>query len=454
MKKMIGKMMALGLAGAMVLGMSMTAFVDGPTLQDLTVPVTKTVYFFNDKGGDVYEPNVTYTYTLSVPTEAQLNDATVTDYDGTQGTVKAGTAEAIKTGNFTLAYKSSNAKVTVDKQYGAAVTKANNFVIDPTGFKFNDEGAVDKANGVLCAGIYRYIITETVSAVGSSTDVQASGLTAREGYTTTRILDIYIDNDGNTTPVILNDPSTTSTSVTGGTDPSYSDDNPEKTEGFGDEGAPGDTETDTEGQPSKTETGTSTNSFAGKASDGTNDRYTTYNMTVQKTVAGAMGDKSNKFPFQVDIAKSIETNKFDYKFANGDLTPVTLGTDGVATIGSATSSGSVTLKDGEKIELIGVPTKQGTSNDATAVINEFNNTKDTYTVSGTEYTVTTTTLAKNTASANTGTVNITAEKDVVITNTLDEISPTGVTLRFAPYMMMLGAAFFLVAVSRRRRVED
>jgi hypothetical protein len=44
---------------------------------------------------------------------------------------------------------------------------------------------------------------------------------------------------------------------------------------------------------------------------------------------------------------------------------------------------------------------------------------------------------------------------VTYTNTKDAISPTGVVLRTAPYVMMIGfAAFFILAARRRREDED
>ena len=44
-------------------------------------------------------------------------------------------------------------------------------------------------------------------------------------------------------------------------------------------------------------------------------------------------------------------------------------------------------------------------------------------------------------------------KEVTFTNTLQLISPTGVAMRVAPYIMMLGAGLFLLLVTRRREEE-
>ena len=40
-----------------------------------------------------------------------------------------------------------------------------------------------------------------------------------------------------------------------------------------------------------------------------------------------------------------------------------------------------------------------------------------------------------------------------MTNTIDTISPTGVTLRFGPYVLMAGAAVVLLVIMARRRKD-
>ena len=56
----------------------------------------------------------------------------------------------------------------------------------------------------------------------------------------------------------------------------------------------------------------------------------------------------------------------------------------------------------------------------------------------------------------TATTAVTAGQTLAITNTLVTISPTGITLRVAPYALMLGIGVLLLVYSRKRKakVED
>ena len=47
-----------------------------------------------------------------------------------------------------------------------------------------------------------------------------------------------------------------------------------------------------------------------------------------------------------------------------------------------------------------------------------------------------------------------SRQSIDIINTLLLISPTGVVLRFAPYVIMLGAAFVLIILGKRRREDE
>ena len=95
--KNLKKTLALVLALAMVLATGTTAFADGtnnysgasqPTITAgaTTIPLTKTIVFFNKDGKDVYEPNISFSYAVapdaSVPAyggDRTSNDPTITD---------------------------------------------------------------------------------------------------------------------------------------------------------------------------------------------------------------------------------------------------------------------------------------------------------------------------------------------------------------------------------------
>ena len=109
-----------------------------------------------------------------------------------------------------------------------------------------------------------------------------------------------------------------------------------------------------------------------------------------------------------------------------------------------------------KVKYIGIP------NGFTATVYETNDvTGTTYKSEGTADTaaaakniVWTGEGAKSNTAATTAATDVT--KAVDFTNTLEIISPTGVVLRFAPYIAMLvaGVALFIILGSKRRKNND
>jgi len=196
------------------------------------------------------------------------------------------------------------------------------------------------------------------------------------------------------------------------------------------------------------------------------DVYETYNLVLKKDISGPMGDKSHQFPFDVSVTnKTLDTNAqslhFTYfkKDANGNVVDDSEG---------SSDAGVVTLKTklshGEEFIIRGL--------NANALINyeETNDTSFPYAVTvagsaGTNYQNAVKTenrdkvkafgsTDKNVATATDGVFKQNDVKVITFFNQQSNVNPTGVVLRFAPYILMLGAAFFFVALSRRRREQE
>lgn len=306
-------------------------------------------------------------------------------------------------------------------------------------------------------GIYRYVITESVTSPSTgatdSAKLQAAGLTARDAeYATTRYLDVYIHYNTSGDLEMYGAVIFKSASATPGQDSITT--TTEKTTGF----EPG------------------LDSASDYSTDKNVDKYYTYDFTVKKTVSGSMADKNHEFPFYVTVSNSINGAMFTYTGDSAESFTGATNVSGVVTlnaadfsIGADSTSSSLTLKNNDTIVLVGLPSKQDTGSELSVVVKEFNNTFDQYTASATALVSgSATTQALNPTTgimpASTGTAalasafdiktNDVANQVIAFTNNLSEISPTGVVLRVAPYALMLGAGIVLFLLSRRRKEEN
>lgn len=450
---MFKKICALVLAIAMVLAMGSVAMAatDTYTGSDKTeativkgkteIPLTKSIVFFNENKSGVYEPNITFSYAVE---PATINDMTYTVTDDKNPAVEAyvhpGITDGVKGMN--IAFSSDNYVET---------TAADGVEVEHTGYLTVDLTKFTKP------GVYRYKITESVTNPATDTDnnakLQAAGLTARDSsYDNTRYLDVYIHytSEDSTTlemygavifkSITSNGQNNIIAKATEGTAAT------EKTTGF----EPG------------------VGGHANKKTDPNVDKYTTYDFTVKKTVSGTMADKNHEFPFYVTVSNSISGAKFTYTAAGTEtFTGMTL-TNGAATlsaanfsIGSDGKGSNLTLKHNDTIKLVGVPSNQTT--ELAVVIKEFNDTYDKYTPSAdatngdirmTAGTAMTADTGFDTTSSFTVKTNDVADQILTIDNKLDEISPTGVVLRVAPYVLILGAGIALLLISRRRKTAS
>ena len=446
------KLTALLLALVMVLAIGATAFADPTTsngaktdvysgsenanavISGTTIPLTKSIVLFNTNGSEIREPNIKFTYTVTPVDETAANQGkpltgvTITDdgsrNDDTPVTVNIydGVADAFTT-PLEITFSENNAKVAA-AQAGTELERTDNLVINT--------GAFDHA------GVYRFKITETVQPG----DITTVGLDTRDdtAYDPVRFLDVYIKNG--TSGLEMYGAVIFKSTTSEATDPIKGDITPdtEKTTGFGPNNKDGSGSYDYE-------------------NDKTVDKYHTFNLEVNKTITGGLADLSHDFPFEITLTGNKDAViKTDYSktgatYVGTEPTEVPISTTAVVL--------TPALSNGDSVTITGIPV--GT----TVLVKETNDTDDEYTPSITTYTgFTELNLTESgKLTPKTGTTQLEAATEITskdaksvigLTNTLAEVSPTGVALRFAPYAIMLGAgvALFIILKVRKNKAAE
>lgn len=169
--------------------------------------------------------------------------------------------------------------------------------------------------------------------------------------------------------------------------------------------------------------------------------FETYSVTITKKVEGNMGDKNKGFTFDIDVNDPNENAVLYSLTASNSATPITF-VSGVASV-------SATLKDGESVTISGIPVN-------TELGVEETNASD-YDIAysaadGSSSKVTVEADSENVAAA-TVTVNADAG-EVVVTNTLNSVTPTGIVMDVAPYALLVVIAAAGCFVFLRKRRED
>lgn len=422
------KITILILTLAMMLSMGTFVFAAQDTVGDATIEtktssatlnIPKTLIVTNPEEIRVYGPTVTYNFTI--------DPATVTD-----GSYVESDADRSEEGDY------ASAVVNPGVADGVSVTTQPSFTSAETAAATGKKGVELSSNIVVTtdiskftkAGIYRYELKDATTA----DTLTAAGITRETDYAATRYLDVYIYNDspsglkiGGYTLLKANE-----TAVTGDNDTA------KKSPGF----------------ISGSEKDETTGKVTTEGSEPT-DLYNTINVKVEKEVTGGLGDKTNLFPFTIAVSNSGMTY----------YTTQDVAADVPGTPGSATSI-SKALKHGDAFLMKGLNPK------AEVTYTEENNTDDTYqvTISDKDGGVVNSIDKKKTAKNETQTsgaqkvsnyVDSSTQKieasdysQIKFTNNLNEISPTNVVIRFAPYLFILGGAVMLLIVSRRRRTEE
>ncbi len=432
------KILAVLMAVMMVAALSVVALATGSTLNggvdgDGTTAVTSLVFtkqikVFNPENIAVRLPAITYTYTITPVTVADPAP-TVTDSTPDTVTVLSGVtvADVFNSASASVSFAQSE---TVNASSSGVLTSAKDVTFTP----LNTLGA-----SVTRAGIYRYQVTETTNPTKA-----AAGVEEPDGYATTKYLDVYVGNVAQGTI-----PETYKLQVVGfvlfdsadaaAQNLSTTNASTQKSDGWG----------------------------AGEGTSATNtdiDEYHTTNLTLTKTTSGSLADKSHRFPISITLTKAAGLTN-DVTVDVTTTGALATGTSATMTLGSSVAFGA-SLKDGENLVIKGIPYKPDATTPAYATITtltEDNDTTDTYTQTIALTSVTgITEPAAATAGGSTATFTCSSaalsDKDTAasigITNTMSEISPTGIVMRFAPFAIIFAAGCMLLLVSRKTRKNE
>ena len=463
--------------------------LDTPT-DSVNVPVNKDIVLFNVDGSLILSPNVTYSYEV---TSANVTTAKITTYapedldtDGktpVEGavpiavTVRPGVLAAVSTAHDVTA---TTNKVEETITFGAAGDTTNNNTEKHAANKESDTTVTlsnkvsssmtitvdamkiyDPAYGtdgytptqVNGPGVYRYKIED----VTSSGTLTASGI--ERNYSTTAndtdkyiYLDVYTkynpqkdglvvygyvllkDTTGNDNVDVTYDKTTTDETI--------------KITGF-----------DTESE--------NTNKYGDDTvakTALTSDAYHTYNVEVSKKTDGDLADTQHNFPFKVELTNTNTVTSLDdfyYQITKDGIAQTevitNLSNTGTWTLDGNTASTNLQLQNGDKILITGLPVNTKIK------VTETNDTADKYSVSAKD--TDNVALSLNSSDspvsvAASGTAamdnvfavdNTTALDKIEFTNTLKDISVTGLLFNVAPFAFITVAGAGLLGLLMRNK---
>ena len=453
MKSTIKKIGALALALVIVLAMGTTAFAadmtgengvigefttaDTATVQNDTVVIYKEITAYNPETCIVNAPTITFNYTIGAGaagmtiTDAYSHHNKINDAD-VNATVK--TKAGVGTPTITGTAAGVLAITPADQLAASVNGTANRFgiTIDFRNVSFTSAPGTG-------AGVYRYVISETTGVPAKS----AAGIKEGTGANTL-YMDVYVNGDGKIYGYVLF------------TDNEDIDASPNNDAGAA--SAAGKTEGFVGGGDDGTAYGSDTSAA---------DKYYTFNLDLTKEVVNDQYAVSTKhqFPFTVTLDNPTVTAAVLPRMTVGDnATQTALTTATAIGTGTTATKWEPSIADGATIKYVGIPCSTTITvyetNDVTGVtytsVSENADTNADAKPIGTNE-------KSNTATVNCGATELSAATEnhtaggagvLTFTNTLLQISPTGVVMRVGPYLLIvaLGATLFLF--TRRRKVVE
>ena len=399
MKKTTLKTRLWALAATLLLLVSLLAL----PVSAANTPVTGGTFDFNKylvMNANANVPNVEFTFTIDAGEPVNAGNGQQKIYAGiVQNTGETVTAPTVTEANFSYNTDNDNTAnglpsdttTTQNKKYAT-----KEVTVDFSGISFT------------APGIYRYIITETASTASYIQNDTA----------TDRTLDVYVQYKNNGSE----------------DEPNYSDtelvvSNYVLHEGLEDPAAQGE-----------------------EKSDGFTNTYTTYDLTLTKSVTGNQGDRDKYFAFTVEITGAVEGTVYTVDLSRAEEKPTVDGVQQTNSNSLTATDGSVTatyyLKHNQSIKI------QGLTEDTKYTISETSYSADGYTTTykidnGTEVTSNATPSENNTMG--------TADHTVTFTNTKNGTVPTGILLETAPYLILgavVVAGLVVLFATRRRRTRE
>lgn len=362
-------------------------------------------YLVFDKNANV--PNVTFTFTIAAgdAVDATDDNGNRAIYSGTDATrtnqilpiLKVDADDNAQSVNVTFAPGDTASAATGKPGDNSAADykyATKSITVDFTGVTYN------------APGIYRYKITETASS--------APGIT--NDSVLVRTLDVYVKYSNEETQTLAVDSYVLYEGI------------PTTNEEFAQAGHAGQAATDTK-------------------SDGYVNEYTTYDLTLTKTVTGNQGDRDKYFEFTVNITKAVAGTVYNVDLPDTDnytknpVDPLTVGEDGSVT-------GTYYLKSGQSIKI------QGLTEDTKYTISETSYSADGYT---TTYKIDNGTEVTSNATPSENNAMGTADHTVTFTNHKEGSVPTGILLETAPYLILgavVVAGLVVLFATRRRRTRE